>query len=438
MHMHHHNTGGIAIDSYACNSRLRHISAGFKAGFSMLLLLFCIFADHPVISVLLILFAASVTVFLGGIPLHDYLSVLGIPVFFVLLGGIAIAVDLSLQPTGDFYLNLFFCYLCVTYAGILKAFFLMLKVFVGFIGNRFISSFHKTLGSIGDYTSEPFNTNMARTIIRSSLWDIVVAAFPMMIAGFVVTIVSILFQVKWKVTTEPLKPKFDKFNPVSGMKRLFSKDKIMDLLKSTAKVIILAYVVYSYLKDQWPLIFKMYSYTLPQAIAVIGDTVISVGIRISLFFAAIAVFDLFYQKWKFHQDMMMSKQEVKDEYKNSEGDPKIKSQQRQRMQQASQRRMMQDLPNADVVITNPTHLAVAIRYDKEAHEAPVVVAKGADYLAQKIKDVARANAVEIVENKPLARMLYHNVEIGAEIPPELYQMVAEVLAYVYSLQGRVN
>ena len=104
MHMHHHNTGGIAIDSYACNSRLRHISAGFKAGFSMLLLLFCIFADHPVISVLLILFAASVTVFLGGIPLHDYLSVLGIPVFFVLLGGIAIAVDFSLQPTGDFYL----------------------------------------------------------------------------------------------------------------------------------------------------------------------------------------------------------------------------------------------------------------------------------------------------------------------------------------------
>lgn len=326
----------------------------------------------------------------------------------------------------------------VVTAATLLVFFLMLKVFVGFIGNRFISSFHKTLGSIGDYTSEPFNTNMARTIIRSSLWDIVVAAFPIMIAGFVVTIVSILFQVKWKVTTEPLKPKFDKVNPVSGMKRLFSKDKIMDLLKSTAKVIILAYVVYSYLKDQWPLIFKMYSYTLPQAIAVIGDTVISVGIRISLFFAAIAVFDLFYQKWKFHQDMMMSKQEVKDEYKNSEGDPKIKSQQRQRMQQASQRRMMQDLPNADVVITNPTHLAVAIRYDKEAHEAPVVVAKGADYLAQKIKDVARANAVEIVENKPLARMLYHNVEIGAEIPPELYQMVAEVLAYVYSLQGRVN
>ena len=326
----------------------------------------------------------------------------------------------------------------VVTAATLLAFFFMLKIFVGFIGNRFMTSFRQTIGFISDYTSEPFTLNTARTIIRGSFWNIIVAAFPIMIVGFVVTIVAIVFQVKWKVKAEPLKPKFDKFNPVTGMKRLFSKDKIMDLFKSIAKVVILAYVVYSYLKNQWPLIYKMYSYTLPQAIAVIGDTVINVGIRISALFAVIALFDLFYQKWKYHQDMMMSKQEVKDEYKNSEGDPKVKSQQKQRMQQASQRRMMQDLPNADVVITNPTHLAVAIKYDKDTNEAPVVVAKGADYLAQKIKDRARENAIEIVENKPLARMLYHNVEIGAEIPPELYQMVAEVLAYVYSLTGRVN
>lgn len=326
----------------------------------------------------------------------------------------------------------------VVTAATLLAFFFMLKIFVGFIGNRFMTSFRQTIGFISDYTSEPFTLNTARTIIRGSFWNIIVAAFPIMIVGLVVTIVAIVFQVKWKVTAEPLKPKFDKFNPVTGMKRLFSKDKIMDLFKSIAKVVILAYVVYSYLKNQWPLIYKMYSYTLPQAIAVIGDTVINVGIRISALFAVIAMFDLFYQKWKYHQDMMMSKQEVKDEYKNSEGDPKVKSQQKQRMQQASQRRMMQDLPNADVVITNPTHLAVAIKYDKDTNEAPVVVAKEADYLAQKIKDRARENAIEIVENKPLARMLYHNVEIGAEIPPELYQMVAEVLAYVYSLTGRVN
>ena len=326
----------------------------------------------------------------------------------------------------------------VVTAATLLAFFFMLKIFVGFIGNRFMTSFRQTIGFISDYTSEPFTLNTARTIIRGSFWNIIVAAFPIMIVGLVVTIVAIVFQVKWKVTAEPLKPKFDKFNPVTGMKRLFSKDKIMDLFKSIAKVVILAYVVYSYLKNQWPLIYKMYSYTLPQAIAVIGDTVINVGIRISALFAVIAMFDLFYQKWKYHQDMMMSKQEVKDEYKNSEGDPKVKSQQKQRMQQASQRRMMQDLPNADVVITNPTHLAVAIKYDKDTNEAPVVVAKGADYLAQKIKDRARENAIEIVENKPLARMLYHNVELGDQIPPELYQMVAEILAYVYGLQGKVS
>jgi flagellar biosynthetic protein FlhB len=133
----------------------------------------------------------------------------------------------------------------------------------------------------------------------------------------------------------------------------------------------------------------------------------------------------------------MTKQEVKDEYKNMEGDPQIKSQQRARMMQASRRRMMQQLPQADVVITNPTHFAVAIKYDAEVSDAPIVIAKGADYMAQKIKEVARENDVEIVENKPLARMLYANVEVGEMVPPELYKAVAEVLAYVYHLKGKM-
>ena len=132
----------------------------------------------------------------------------------------------------------------------------------------------------------------------------------------------------------------------------------------------------------------------------------------------------------------MTKQEVKDEYKNSEGDPQIKGKIRQKMREVSQRRMMQDLTQADVVITNPTHLAVALKYDADSGRAPVVLAKGEDYLAQKIKDKARENNIEIVENKPLARMLYANVDIGAEIPPELYQAVAEVLAMVYNLKNK--
>ena len=134
----------------------------------------------------------------------------------------------------------------------------------------------------------------------------------------------------------------------------------------------------------------------------------------------------------------MTKQEVKDEYKNAEGNPQVKGKIRRKMQEASRRRMMQQLPEADVVITNPTHLAVALKYDKTEAEAPVVIAKGADYVAARIRETARENHIEIVENKPLARMLYHNVEIGEQIPPELYQMVAEILAYVYGLQGKVS
>jgi flagellar biosynthetic protein FlhB len=134
--------------------------------------------------------------------------------------------------------------------------------------------------------------------------------------------------------------------------------------------------------------------------------------------------------------MRMTKQEVKEEFKNSEGNPQTKSRIRQKMREVSQRRMMQSVPQADVVITNPTHLAAAIRYDRESSEAPVLLAKGADYIAMKIKEIAKENNIEIIENKPLARMLYYNVEVGAEIPPELYQMTAEVLAYVYGLKNK--
>jgi flagellar biosynthetic protein FlhB len=176
---------------------------------------------------------------------------------------------------------------------------------------------------------------------------------------------------------------------------------------------------------------------LKQAIGLLGNLIFDLGVRIAAAYMIIAFADLIYQRRRFRKDMMMTKQEVKDEYKNSEGNPEIKGAQKKRMMQASQRRMMQNLPKADVVITNPTHYAVAIKYDAEEADAPVVVAKGADYLAQKIKDIARENNVEIVENKPLARMLYANVEVGELVPPELYKAVAEVLAYVYHLKGKV-
>ncbi len=171
-------------------------------------------------------------------------------------------------------------------------------------------------------------------------------------------------------------------------------------------------------------------------IIAVGEIVFDILINISAVYLIVGLIDLIYQHKKFNDDMMMTKQEIKDEYKNTEGDPVVKSQQRRRMREASQRRMMQALPEADVVITNPTHFAVAIKYDLSIAKAPYVIAKGEDFLAMKIKEEARKYDIEIYENKPLARALYSGVEIGQEIPQELYQAVAEVLAYVYNVKNK--
>lgn len=315
--------------------------------------------------------------------------------------------------------------------------FLLLKFYVGKMGSMFLEVFRGGIYMISNVVGDEFTLNTAQTIINFGMGKILAIAFPVFLVSVLIAFITNLYQVKWKITTKPLQPKFSKFNPISGMKRLFSKEKLMELLKSILKIGVIVYVVYDALKDRWNLLMNLYDINLNQAIGLIGEIVIDLGLKISYMFLAIALIDVFYQKRKFREDMKMTKQEVKDEYKNSEGDPQIKGQIKQRMMQASQRRMMQSLPQADVVITNPTHLAVAIKYDKERAEAPIVLAKGADYLAGKIKEIANENQIEIVENKPLARMLYYNVDIDQEIPPELYQMVAEVLAYVYGLKGKI-
>ena len=320
-------------------------------------------------------------------------------------------------------------------AFMLLGLFLGLKVFIGFIGEGFLRSFKDIYSSMARIVSDEVNLNIMCSIIGDAMYDICIISAPLMLIAFVVAIIFNIAQVKWEPTAKPLMPKFDKINPISGMKKLFSKDKLMELLKSVLKVGVLSYVVYDALKDQYGLLFELYQFTLTNAVVVIGNLIIDLGVKISAFFLIIAAIDLFYQKRKFAEDMKKTKQEVKDEYKNSEGDPQIKGKIKAKMREASQRRMMQALPDADVVITNPTHLAVALKYDKEKSTAPIVIAKGADYLAQKIKEIARENKIEIVENKPVARMLYYNVDVEQEIPPELYQAVAEILAYVYGLKN---
>lgn len=312
--------------------------------------------------------------------------------------------------------------------------FLVLKVFMSFVGEKLLGFFSYIYNRMPDFLNET-QKDMSSVTVRNFMNDIILqfllTCLPFFIFGVVVTILVSIVQVGWKVTTKPMAPKLDKFNPINGFKRIFSNDAIFELIKSVLKIGVILYMAYSSIKSHQNDIFILYELPLKRAVALVGDIIINTGLKISIVYLIVGIVDYIYNKHKFNEDMKMTKQEVKDEFKNTEGDPAIKGQQRKRMQEASQRRMMQDVPKADVVITNPTHFAVAIKYDADTNQAPVVTAKGQDYVAMKIKEIARDNNIRIVENKPLARMLFHNVELGAEIPPELYQSVAEILAMIY-------
>lgn len=322
----------------------------------------------------------------------------------------------------------------------LFALFLILKLFLSYIGEGLLESFSIIYGRMVDLTAEHgqnFTVGYIGHILRLMMGKILLILLPTLAIGVAVAFIMDLVQVKWKVTTKPLKPKFSKLNPISGFKRIFSAKTVVELLKSIAIITVITILTYMELKGKISYLFILYQMDIFDALGLIGTIIINLGIKISAVLLVIGFADLIYQKRKFKEDMKMTKQEVKDEYKNAEGDPQIKGQIRKRMQQASMRRMMQSVPKADVVITNPTHFAVAIQYDSKKASAPIVVAKGEDFLAQRIKETAKEYDVEIVENKPLARALYYNVDIGGMVPPELYQAVAEVLAFVYKVKNKV-
>ncbi len=317
--------------------------------------------------------------------------------------------------------------------------FVVLKVTIGNIGTGLMKIYTLAYNRIALFAnpgSDEINYNSVVYIAKDMAIEGFKLVIPIFALMFIIAFVGDLVQVKWKITAKPLQPKASKINPLKGFKRIFSMQSLVNFAKSLALVTIISFMVFQTIKTKRGVLFNLYEISLPEALGVIGNLVFSIAIKICAVYLIVGVADFTYQKIKFKNDMMMTKQEVKDEFKDAEGDPKIKGQIKQRMRQASMRRMMQDLPNADVVITNPTHFAVALKYESGKNEAPVVLAKGEDYLAQKIKEKARENNIEIVENKPLARALYANVDVGQEIPEELYQAVAEVLAYVYGLKNK--
>ncbi|MCR5594263.1 MAG: flagellar biosynthesis protein FlhB [Lachnospiraceae bacterium] len=328
----------------------------------------------------------------------------------------------------------------VSNAALLLALFALMGWLVAYYGRNFLDVFSNIYNRIPEWCimydgSIPYAT--IYSALRRVIIEFLIIVLPALIIGFLVPFIANLVQVKWKVSAKPMQPKLSKINPLNGIKRLFSLNSLMELIKSLLKIAIIGLMVFFYLRGEQDKLLVIMDMSIMDTLSMLSSLIVNIGLRISVAYIILALADYMYQRWKFSEDMKMTKQEVKDEYKNMEGDPQIKGQQRRRMQEASRRRMMQQLPQADVVITNPTHYAVAIKYDPDKYEAPFVVAKGADYLAARIKEIAKENNIEIYEDKPLARMLYANVEVNQIVPPELYQAVAEVLAFVYHLQGRV-
>ncbi|MCG8566844.1 MAG: flagellar biosynthesis protein FlhB [Desulfobacterales bacterium] len=262
------------------------------------------------------------------------------------------------------------------------------------------------------------------------------AVLPMFIGVYILALLANVAQVGFKISWKSVEPKLSRLNPINGFKQKFSSRAVVELIKTLIKVVVVFGVAYMEIKDDMGEIITLYDYSIRQIMSYIAEITLWIFIKVCIVMLLVAILDFAYQKWKFLQDQKMTKKEVKDEFKQTEGDPMVKSRIRQLQQAAARKRMMADVPKADVVVTNPTRLAVALKYDNLSMGAPVVLAKGAGPVAANIRRIARENDVPLVEDKPLARNLYSHVDIGGEVPMEYYQAVAELLAYVYRLKNR--
>jgi len=268
--------------------------------------------------------------------------------------------------------------------------------------------------------------------------DILLLLAPVFLTVVVMALAANLMQVGFMLTGESLKPKFSKLDPIKGFKNIFSVRSLVEFAKSILKLVIIGFLVYQTLRGAIADIGKLSEVNIEKTFHFVASLTMTLGLKIGAALFVMAALDFLYQKYEFEKSIRMSKQDIKDEYKKMEGDPLIKGKIRERQRRMAMQRMMQEVPKADVVITNPTHFAVALKYEGSNMEAPQIVAKGQDFVALRIKEIAKENGVITMENKPLARALFQRSEIGDSIPADLFQAVAEVLAYVYKLKGKVR
>jgi len=275
-----------------------------------------------------------------------------------------------------------------------------------------------------------------KTLFINILLKFALVLSPVLAAAVIGAVISNYMQVGILFSTESIKFKLEKINPLSGFKRMFSVRSVVELLKSLLKITVIGLVTFTVLWGKMDEILSLSNKSIGSTLVSLAKLSVQMGLYASLALLILALMDYMYQRYDYEKNIRMSKQDIKDEYKNMEGDPLIRSKIKQKQREMAMQRMMQDVPTADVVITNPTHYAIALKYDEDKYDAPYVVAKGVDYVAQKIKLVAKENNVMTVENRPLARAMYNQVEIGDLVPEDFYKAVAEILALVYQTKER--
>lgn len=312
--------------------------------------------------------------------------------------------------------------------------FLSFKIFAPSIMEEINRFFQFTFAQAG-------STELTVNNVNGLFWAMIVSTTKMLlpVVGVAMAggIIASYGQVGFVFTTETMTPKFERLNPLQGIKRMFALRTFVELLKSLIKIAIVSLLVYSAIKNEFnnfPVLIQM---NIFQSTAFLGQLVLNIAFRVGAVLLVLGVIDYFYQRYEYEKSLKMSKQEIKEEFKQQEGDPQVKAKIKEKQRQMSLRRMMQAVPEADVVITNPTHLAIALKYNNESMGAPLIIAKGQDHIAEKIKEIAREHGIVTYENKPLAQALFKTTEIGDEVPADLYQAVAEVLAFVYKLKGKI-
>lgn len=296
---------------------------------------------------------------------------------------------------------------------------------------------HGTLAALIEKSGTiPIDHENAGNVMTDTFLGVLLWLSPMFVLFILLAFISNFGQSGILLTTEPITPKLNKISPIAGTKRLFSLKSIVEFLKGMAKLAVVGSIVYILLAPEFDRLEALLQMEVTEILREIQVLVVRMMIGVVAIMAVIAAVDFAYQRYEFLKEMRMSRQEIRDEYKQSEGDPQIKARLRQIRTERARTRMMAAVPQADVVVTNPTHYAVALKYDAEAMAAPMVVAKGVEAVAFRIRDVANENAVPIVENPPLARALFASVDIDQQVPEEHYKAVAQVISYVYGLKGR--